>query len=203
MWVTKADHMQISLPRRHEQCCCQHRDVSELGTASEYCRLQDVCFKVRTVPKQAKADSSCRSHGNVSHHLQISLNPVIDAQKFRVFSGFGQQLGPIVYFKAAGVVDGLAAIYPKAVVRLMKLSEQRPLSQEALDEAQALQFASSRASEVIVTWGILGIREGIYRVLGMGHLEGGRVPLRGGLPEGEWEKLKGLYESIAEMENSL
>ena len=85
----------------------------------------------------------------------------------------------------------------------MKLSEQRPLSQEALDEAQMLQFASSRASEIIVIWGILGIREGIYRVLGMGHLEGGRVPLRGALPEGEWEKLKYLYELIAEIENSL
>lgn len=161
-------------------------------------------FKAQT-SKASKADSNqCyRSHSNVSHHLQVSLNPAINPQKFRLFSGFGQQLGPIVYFNAAGVVDGLAAIFPKAVVRLMKLSEQRPVCQEVLDEAQVLQFASSRASEIIAMWGILGIREGIYRVLGMGHLEGGRVPLRGALPEGEWEKLKGLYESIAEIENTL
>jgi 2-keto-3-deoxy-L-rhamnonate aldolase len=52
-------------------------------------------------------------------------------------------------------------------------------------------------------WGILGIREGIYRVLGMGNLEGGRVPLGGALPEGEWEKLKSLYEPIEKIENAL
>lgn len=139
----------------------------------------------------------------MSHHLQVSLSPVINPQKFRVFSGFGQQLGPIVYFNAAGVIDGLAAIYPKTVVRLMRLSEQRPVSQEALDEARLLQYASSRASEVIGKWGILGIREGIYRVFGAGNLEGGRLPLKGALPEGEWERLKGLYEPIAEIENRL
>ncbi|MBE3045302.1 hypothetical protein IMZ48_22665, partial [Candidatus Bathyarchaeota archaeon] len=53
-----------------------------------------------------------RSHGDVSHHVQVSTDPKIDHDKFRVFSGFGQQLGPIVLFGAAGVIDGLAAFYP-------------------------------------------------------------------------------------------
>lgn len=143
------------------------------------------------------------SHGNVSHHLQVSCNPLIKKEKFRVFSGFGQQLGPIVLFNAAGVIDGLAAYYPKAVVRLMELAEKRPVSDESLEEMQRLQFASSRASELIGKWGIIGIREGIYRELSMGNLEGGRLPLRGKLPDGEWEALKTLYEPVQKIEKAL
>lgn len=143
------------------------------------------------------------SHGNVSHHLQVSCNPLIRKEKFRVFSGFGQQLGPIVLFNAAGVIDGLAAIYPKAVVRLMDLAEKRPVTDQNLAEMQRLQFASSRASELIGKWGILGIREGIYRELGMGNLEGGRLPLRGKIPDGEWEQLKTLYQPVQKIEKAL
>ncbi|KAF2195781.1 dihydrodipicolinate synthetase [Zopfia rhizophila CBS 207.26] len=124
------------------------------------------------------------SHGNVSYHVQVSLDPEIDHNKFRVFSGFGQQLGPIVFFGAAGVIDGLAAMYPKTVSRLMNLSEKRPIEPKVHEEIQALQYAVSTAEEYIGKWGIVGIKEGVYRVLGMGTLEGGRLPLKGKLPDG-------------------
>ena len=55
------------------------------------------------------------SHAVVSWHNQVSLDPKIDHNKFKVYSGLGQQLGPIVFFDAAGVIDGLAAVYPKTV----------------------------------------------------------------------------------------
>ncbi|OJD30206.1 dihydrodipicolinate synthetase family protein [Diplodia corticola] len=128
------------------------------------------------------------SHGNVSHHVQMSLHPQIDASTFRVFSGFGQQLGPIVLFGAAGVIDGLAAIYPKTVVRLFALAAKRPVDDDTLKELRDLQFRVSAAEEFVGKTGIVGIKEGIYRVLGLGNLEGGRLPLRGKLAEGEWER---------------
>lgn len=143
-----------------------------------------------------------RSHGNVSHHVQVSLDPAIDHDKFRVFSGFGQQLGPIVFFGAAGVIDGLAAIYPKTVARLMSLAERRPVEPEALAEVQRLQYAVSKAEEYIGKTGIIGIKEAVFRVTGMGTLEGGRLPLRGKLPEGEWEKLRALYLGDVEKSES-
>ena len=127
------------------------------------------------------------SHGNVSHHVQVALNPAIDHTNFRVYSGFGQQLGPIVLFGAAGVIDGLAAIYPRTVTRLFDLAVKRPVKPEALKEIQKLQFAVSRAEEMVAKWGIVGIKEGVYRVLQIGNLQGGRLPLKGGLPKGEWE----------------
>lgn len=140
----------------------------------------------------------------MSHHVQVSLDPAIDHEKFRLYSGFGQQLGPIVFFGAAGVIDGLAAIYPKTVARLFDLAEQRPITPETLAEAQKLQYVVSKAEEYIVKTGILGIREAIFRVTGLGTLEGGRLPLKGKLPDGEWEKLREAYLSdIEKSESSL
>jgi 2-keto-3-deoxy-L-rhamnonate aldolase len=140
----------------------------------------------------------------VSHHVQVSLDPMIDHNKFRVYSGFGQQLGPIVMFGAAGVIDGLAAFYPKTVVRLMDLAEKRPVDAAALEEMQRLQYVVSKAEEYIGKGGIIGIREGIYRVAGMGTMEGGRLPLRGKLADGQWETTRALYlEDIEKTEASL
>jgi 2-keto-3-deoxy-L-rhamnonate aldolase len=143
------------------------------------------------------------SHGNVSHHVQVSLDPEIDHNKFRVYSGFGQQLGPIVFFGAAGVIDGLAAIYPRVVSRLMELAEKRPIDPPALEEIQKLQYIVSSAEEFVGRWGIVGIKEAVHRVLGMGTLEGGRLPLKGKLPEGEWNKWDEVLGRIQSVENML
>ncbi|KAI5456692.1 dihydrodipicolinate synthase [Mariannaea sp. PMI_226] len=143
------------------------------------------------------------SHGNVSHHVQVSLHPKIDHSKFRVFSGFGQQLGPIVVFNAAGVIDGLAAIFPKTVTRLFSLAAKRPLDEPTLEETRRLQWKVSTAEEYIVTHGILGIREAIFKVLGFGHLSGGRLPLRGALAKGAYEKWDEVIGQMVEEEKKI
>ena len=145
-----------------------------------------------------------RSHGDVSTHLQVSLDPRIDHSKFRVYSGFGQQLAPIVLCGAAGVIDGLASFYPKTVVRLMDLAEKRPVEQKTLDEVQRLQYVVSRAENFIGETGIIGIREGILRLTGLGGVEGGRLPLSGRLHEDVWTKLHtSLLTGIEEVEKGL
>lgn len=142
------------------------------------------------------------SHGNVSHHLQVSLDPAIDHAQFRVYSGFGQQLGPIVLFNAAGVIDGLASIYPKAVSSLFALAEKRPITEENLQRIQSMQFKVSRAEEFVVKNGIKGMKEAIYTVLSMGNKDGGRLPLKGGMPPGEWEAWKVAMDAMAELESA-
>jgi 2-keto-3-deoxy-L-rhamnonate aldolase len=140
------------------------------------------------------------SHGNVSHHVQVSLHPDIDASKFRVYSGFGQQLGPIALFNAAGVIDALGAIFPRTVTRLFSLVSERPAKEETLQEARKLQWLVSSAEEFIVKNGIVGICEAVYNVLGFGHQQGGRVPVRGQMPEGEWEKWSKVMAMMSEVE---
>jgi 2-keto-3-deoxy-L-rhamnonate aldolase len=136
--------------------------------------------------------------------VQVSLDPDIDHDKFRVYSGFGQQLGPIVQFGAAGVIDGLAAFFPRTVVRLFSLVEKPDNNAEAKKEVLRLQYVVSRAEEFIVRYGILGIREGVYRAAGFGNQEGGRLPLRGRLTEADWDKGRGLFlEAIEATEAEL
>lgn len=144
------------------------------------------------------------SHGNVSHHVQVSLDPAINHDQFRVYSGFGNQLGPIVAFGAAGVIDGMAAFYPKTVVQLMKLMLKGDASPQAQAEIHRLQFAVSQGEEFVMRCGVLGIKEATFRVAGFGNLEGGRLPIRGKLPEGAWEKAKGMFlVEIQDIESSL
>ncbi|OIW32749.1 aldolase [Coniochaeta ligniaria NRRL 30616] len=141
------------------------------------------------------------SHGNVSHHVQVSLDPNIDHDAFRVYSGFGQQLGPIVAFGAAGVIDALAAIYPKTVVALFDaVTKSNTGDVSALAEARRLQYVVSRAEEFIGKTGVVGIKDAVYRVTGLGFNEGGRLPLKGRLADGEWEGLRKAY--LADIEKS-
>ncbi|KAF3010841.1 hypothetical protein E8E13_008861 [Curvularia kusanoi] len=143
------------------------------------------------------------SHAVVSWHNQVSLDPKIDHSKFKVYSGLGQQLGPIVFFDAAGVIDGLAAIYPKTVCSLFKLAETRPISNDNLEKIKKLQYTVSTTEEFIGKYGIVGIKEAVKRVTGYGTLEGGRLPIKGKLPEGEWEKWSETWERIQNTEESL
>jgi 2-keto-3-deoxy-L-rhamnonate aldolase len=147
------------------------------------------------------------SHGNVSHHVQVSLDPSIDHAAFAVYSGFGQQLGPIVAFGASGVIDGLAGIYPKTVVRLFdavtrSVSSSGSDRDAALAEARRLQFVVSKAEEFIGKTGVVGIKDAIYRVAGFGCQEGGRLPLKGKLADGEWDRLKAAYLAEIELEEA-
>jgi len=143
------------------------------------------------------------SHGNVSRHLQVSLNPDIEHSHFHLYSGFGQQLFPIVSMGGAGVIDGLASFFPKTVVRLFKLSISLPLDENKLGEIRKLQFAVSSTEEMVAAYGIVGIREAIFRVLGMGNMEVGRLPLRGSMGHGEWEKWTEHVDRIQKIEDAL
>lgn len=143
------------------------------------------------------------SHPDVSMHMQVSLDPRIDHNKFRVYSGFGQQLGPIVMFGAAGVIDALAAAHPRTLVRLFKLAESGPSNPEALQECRRLQYAVSRAEEIVGKFGIPGIKHAIRHMLGMGQSDGARLPLTARLADHEWDSVRDAQEAIFEIERSL
>ena len=143
------------------------------------------------------------SHGNISHHLQVSLHPAIDHDKFRLYSGFGQQLFPLVICNGAGVIDGLAAIYPATVCKLFSLvSELRSgKSTEHLSLIQKLQWEVSTAEEFIgATGGIRGIKDAVTKVLGMGSPEGSRLPLKAKLADGDYEKWSDVWKRMGELE---
>ena len=94
-------------------------------------------------------------------------------------------------------------MYPKTVSRLMDLAEKRPIEAKALVEIQSLQFAVSSAEEFIGKHGIVGIKEGVYRVLGMGNQIGGRLPLKGTLSDEQWNEWSPAMSRMQALENTL
>ena len=142
------------------------------------------------------------SHGNVSQHMQVSLHPSIDHAKFHLYSGFGQQLYPIVSMGGAGVIDGMAAFFPKTVVRLYNLTVSLPADQEQMKEIQRLQFAVSAMEEFVGAKGIAGIKVAISKVLNMGELEM-RFPIVQNVDDAAWGDWTEEVKRMKEIEDSL
>lgn len=146
------------------------------------------------------------SHGDVSQLTQIASNPAIDGRTFRVFTGLGQQLLPVVSVGCGGAIDGSAGFFPKALVRLFHLSQETTtLSEAERAERRLLQYRVSCMEEIVVRYGIPGIKEAISRLRGFGDADGTRLPLAGGLPGGdaEWAKWKGVLDDMEELEKAL
>lgn len=85
----------------------------------------------------------------------------------------------------------------------MKLAEARPITDENLKKIKELQYTVSTTEEYISKYDIVGIKEAVKRVTGYGTMEGGRLPIKGKLPDGEWEKWSETRERIQKMEDSL
>jgi 2-keto-3-deoxy-L-rhamnonate aldolase len=145
------------------------------------------------------------SHGALDDHILIASNPNIDHDKFRTFTGLGQQLLPVLTVGGGGAIDGLAAAFPKSVVKLFNLFEQKNGSAENLAAMRELQYKITKGEKLVVRWGTVGIREAVARVVGLGEADGGRLPLQGGFPDGdkEWERWRGTIEALQAVEITL
>ncbi len=116
--------------------------------------------------------------------------------KFATFTGLGQQLLPVLTVGGAGAIDGLAAIFPKTVVRLCELIEKGDLM-----EARKLQEVVARGEGLVVGHGVVGVKEGVRRVLGWDSEC--RLPLVKGLGEEKWKEWEGVVAELDEIEKGL
>ena len=145
------------------------------------------------------------SHGDVSYHAQIAANPSIDDTHFHTFTGLGQQLLPVMSIGCAGTIDGSAGFFPKSVVRLYDLSIKNRPTEAEVKERRLLQYKVSAVEELVVKFGTVGIKEAIRRILGLGDIDGTRLPLTGGIPGGdkEWESWKVVIDDLGRVEENL
>jgi 2-keto-3-deoxy-L-rhamnonate aldolase len=145
------------------------------------------------------------SHGDVSYHAQIASNPSIDHTRFHTFTGLGQQLLPVMSIGCAGTIDGCAGFFPKSIVHLYNLSVENSPTEAVVKERRLLQYKVSAVEELVVKFGTVGIKEAISRILGMGDIDGTRLPLCGGMPGGdkEWENWEGAIGNLKAVEKNL
>ncbi|RPA90438.1 hypothetical protein L873DRAFT_435006 [Choiromyces venosus 120613-1] len=129
------------------------------------------------------------SHGDISIHAQIALDPEIDHSNFHLFTDLGEQLFLVLQVGCCSVIDGLATIFLKTVVHLYNLiTHTEAMDQETLDRVRELQHRVSRAEELIVKFGTVGIMEALARVLSFGEPDGGWLPLARRMEYEEWER---------------
>ena len=102
----------------------------------------------------------------------------------------------------AGVIDGMAAFFPKTVVRLYNLAISLPADEAQMKEIGELQFAVSSMEEWVGSYGIAGIKVAIAKVLGMGELEN-RVPIVNNVGDEEWKQWKEQVQRMKEIEDLL
>ncbi len=69
--------------------------------------------------------------------------------------------------------------------------------------ARRIQEVVCRGEELVVGCGVVGVKEGVSRVLSMGEKDGTRLPLKGGMPEGGWAKFEGVVAELEKLEREL
>ncbi|WPH05019.1 Hypothetical protein R9X50_00791700 [Acrodontium crateriforme] len=144
------------------------------------------------------------SHGIVDDQTLIAASPNIDHAHFSVFTGLGQNLLPVLTIGGVAAIDGLAGVFPSVVVKLFDMyntSVAKGISQSDLQEMRLLQFKICQGEKLVAKYGVIGIKEAIARVWGMGDQKGGRLPLAGGFEDAnEWSKWEEIYTGLQKLE---
>ncbi|KAL8735316.1 MAG: hypothetical protein Q9166_000861 [cf. Caloplaca sp. 2 TL-2023] len=137
------------------------------------------------------------SHGDLSLHTQLASSPLpsMAHDKFATFTGLGQQLLPVLIVGGAGAIDGLAAIFPKTMVKLYEL-----IKKGDVEEARNLQEIVARGEGLVVGHGVVGVKEGVRRVLEWDSEA--RLPLVQGMGEEKWREWEGVVGELRELEES-
>lgn len=137
------------------------------------------------------------SHGDMAHHTMIGLNEDVSANNFACFTGLGQILLPALSVGFQGTVDALSGAFPKLYVNILK-------SYDAGDfgTAKKLQLIATRGEELVVRFGVVGIKKAIFFATGYGETYLGRVPLNQDV-SAEWESYAHYLVDCAEVEKTL
>ncbi|KAM0720151.1 hypothetical protein Q7P37_004287 [Cladosporium fusiforme] len=148
------------------------------------------------------------SHGIIDDQTLIAASPNIDHDHFSVFTGLGQNLLPVLAIGGVAAIDGLAGCFPRVVVRLFNLfndSLANGIGKKEVQEMRDLQFKICEGEKLVARWGVVGLKEAVARVWGIGGTKGARLPIAGGFEEGdkEWAKWDKVYQGLKQLEESL
>lgn len=136
------------------------------------------------------------SHGDVAHHTAIGLNPSIKVGKFTCLTGLGQILLPALSVGFDGTVDALSGAFPKLYVNILKAYDLGDLA-----TAESLQWIATLGEELVVRFGVIGIKKAIQKATGFGETYLGRAPLNQDVLG--WEDYEDCFTECADAERTL
>lgn len=134
------------------------------------------------------------SYGDVAHHAQVVCD---SAENFSVFTGLGQILLPTLSVGCCGTIDALSGSFPKLFVKIFEHYQAGNY-----EEARRLQFVACKGEEIVVRFGVIGIKRLIHsRGFGTSYL--GRVPLNHDIDTEAWisyaDTIKLLESTVASL----
>lgn len=111
------------------------------------------------------------SHGILDDTTLIASSPKIDHDHFFVFTGLGQNLLPVLTVGGVAAIDGLSGCFPRVLVRLFSIyteASAKGATKKDVATMRELQFRICEAEKLIAAWGVVGQKESIARVWGLG-----------------------------------
>ena len=138
------------------------------------------------------------SHGDVSHHTLIGLDNDIASNNFNCFTGLGQILLPALVVGFKGTIDALSGATPKIYVEILKLYNKGELK-----KAAKLQLIATRGEELVVRFGVIGIKKAILTVTEIGETHLGRAPLNQDISEADWNQYSAYLSELISIEKTL
>lgn len=138
------------------------------------------------------------SYGDVSHHTLIGLDNEIAKNNFNCFTGLGQILLPALVVGFKGTIDALSGATPKIYIEILEL-----FNKGEYEKAARLQLIVTRGEELVVKFGVIGIKKAILTATGIGETYLGRAPLNQDLSEAEWNEYSAYFSELINIEKSL
>lgn len=127
------------------------------------------------------------SYGDVAHHAQVVCD---SAENFSVFTGLGQILLPTLSVGCCGTIDALSGSFPKLFVKIFEHYQAGNY-----EDARRLQFVACKGEEIVVRFGVIGIKRLIHsRGFGTSYL--GRVPLNHDIDTEVWNSYAGTIKLL-------
>ena len=112
------------------------------------------------------------SHGVIDDQTLIAASPRIDHDHFYVFTGLGQNLLPVLTIGGVAAIDALAGCFPRVLVGLFRTfndSAAKGTSKQDMEAMRELQFRICEGEKLVAKWGVIGMKEAIARLWGMGE----------------------------------
>lgn len=138
------------------------------------------------------------THFNLDIYTLLGNNKTYETNNFRPFTGLGQVLVPSLSVGMFGAIDGLSGIFPKSMLKLMKLYEDGEK-----EKALQLQYIVTKVDLMISELNVVGVKQLLKEVYGYGEIVSGRPPLSKPVDLNAYKKYETDIKKLAEIEKSL
>lgn len=138
------------------------------------------------------------THFNLDIYTLLGNNKAYETNNFRPFTGLGQVLIPSLAVGMFGAIDGLSGIFPKSMLKLMKLYEDGEK-----EKALQLQYIITKVDLMISELNVVGVKQLLKEVYGFGEIVSGRPPLSKPVDLKSFKKYETDIKKLAEIEKSL